>query len=76
MFRVYYSFCYGQLIESYYDKNGVEVNLTVKDHLYKRCRKFSKRINNMFEYDMILIPIHLGTHWCMGALNFSAKRIE
>jgi sentrin-specific protease 1 len=44
-------------------------------YYYDHIKTWGSRIN-IFEYDMVLIPIHLGNHWCMGALNFSAKRIE
>lgn len=44
---------------------------------YDQVKLKLKDKNNIFlNCDMVLIPIHLTNHWCMGALNFSKKRIE
>lgn len=77
MFRMQNSFFYQQLtIESYNDSDGVEVIVPGYYYYEKQIDRYTKNIN-IFDYNMVLIPINLRkNHWCMGALNFSAKRIE
>ena len=31
---------------------------------------------NLFEKDKVIIPVHLGNHWCMAIINFKDKRLE
>uniref|UniRef100_T2M4M7 Sentrin-specific protease 1 n=1 Tax=Hydra vulgaris TaxID=6087 RepID=T2M4M7_HYDVU len=33
------------------------------------------RKTDIFSYDMILIPIHLGMHWCLAEINFTNKQL-
>jgi len=37
--------------------------------------KWTRKLN-IFEYDKIIIPIHLGNHWCCAVINFKKKRFE
>lgn len=73
MFRAHFTYFYQSLTKKentagYYYKD----NLTARN-----CTTSRSNDINIFEYDMVLIPINLSeNHWCMGALNFSAKRIE
>ena len=30
----------------------------------------------LFDLDLIIVPIHLGSHWCCGVVNFEKKRLE
>ena len=30
---------------------------------------------DFFNYDLLLIPIHLGCHWCLAVVNFRTKKI-
>jgi len=31
---------------------------------------------DVFSHDYILVPVHLGMHWCSCIINFKKKRIE
>ncbi|KAM9963588.1 hypothetical protein ACTFIW_006821 [Dictyostelium discoideum] len=42
---------------------------------YEKVRRWTARIN-LFEMDKIIIPIHLGNHWCLAVINFKAKQFE
>jgi sentrin-specific protease 1 len=42
---------------------------------YSRVQKWTKTID-IFALDKILVPIHLGNHWCLAVVNFSEKRFE
>nr|CAI5827162.1 unnamed protein product [Callosobruchus analis] len=38
-------------------------------------RRWTKRVD-LFEHDMVCIPIHLGMHWCMAIVDFRDKSIR
>lgn len=42
---------------------------------YGAVRRWTKRVD-IFAKDVILVPIHLGMHWCMAAINMRKKRFE
>ncbi|KAN0022515.1 hypothetical protein ACTFIU_004709 [Dictyostelium citrinum] len=42
---------------------------------YEKVRRWTARVN-LFEMDKIIIPIHLGNHWCLAVINFKAKQFE
>ena len=42
---------------------------------YSRVRTWTRRID-VFSFDKILIPIHLGLHWCFAVINNRDKRFE
>ncbi|KYR00153.1 sentrin/SUMO-specific protease [Tieghemostelium lacteum] len=42
---------------------------------YDRVKKWTNSID-IFSLDKIIIPIHLGNHWCLAAINFKAKQFE
>jgi len=31
---------------------------------------------NLFEKDMVIIPVHLGVHWCCACINLLDQRFE
>lgn len=31
---------------------------------------------DIFAHDLILLPIHLGTHWCCATINFGKKQFQ
>ena len=41
---------------------------------FESVRRWTKRIN-IFTYDILLIPVHLGNHWCLAAINLKEKMI-
>ncbi|KAJ3135410.1 SUMO1 sentrin specific peptidase 1 [Physocladia obscura] len=48
---------------------------TLRDHGYDRVKRWSKKFD-LFALDYVVIPVHLGMHWCCSVINFRDKRIE
>ncbi|KAI9595613.1 hypothetical protein BDF19DRAFT_58982 [Syncephalis fuscata] len=48
---------------------------TLADSGYARIRRWTKRVD-IFSKDFLIIPVHLGVHWCCAIINFRKKRIE
>lgn len=38
-------------------------------------RRWTKRVD-LFSYDLVCVPIHLGMHWCMAIVDFRDKAIR
>ncbi|XP_066255432.1 uncharacterized protein [Euwallacea similis] len=38
-------------------------------------RRWTKRVD-LFSYDLVCVPIHLGMHWCMAIIDFRDKSIR
>ncbi|KAF7266360.1 uncharacterized protein LOC143202559 [Rhynchophorus ferrugineus] len=38
-------------------------------------RRWTKRVD-LFSYDIVCVPIHLGMHWCMAIIDFREKSIR
>ncbi|KAG5519213.1 hypothetical protein PMAC_002301 [Pneumocystis sp. 'macacae'] len=50
---------------------------TLEKKGYKGVQRWTKRAKvNIMQQDYILIPVHLGIHWCMSVINFKKKRFE
>jgi sentrin-specific protease 1 len=44
---------------------------------YNRVRRWTlKQKIDVFSLDKVLVPIHLGNHWCLAVINFIDKRFE
>ncbi|CAN8178413.1 unnamed protein product, partial [Coccothraustes coccothraustes] len=41
---------------------------------YPAVRRWTKRVD-IFSVDLLLVPIHLGVHWCLAAVDFRKKSI-
>lgn len=41
---------------------------------YESIKRWTRKVD-IFSHDMILIPIHLGIHWCCAEINFKEKSI-
>ncbi|XP_073678794.1 sentrin-specific protease 1 [Garra rufa] len=41
---------------------------------YNAVRRWTKKVN-IFSVDIILIPVHLGVHWCLSVVDFRKKSI-
>ncbi|KCV71421.1 sentrin-specific protease 1 [Fonticula alba] len=41
---------------------------------YARVRRWTRRVD-IFSKDLLLVPVHLGMHWCMAAVHFPDRRI-
>jgi len=37
-------------------------------------KRWTRKVD-VFSYDLILIPVHLGMHWCMASIDFRTKQI-
>jgi sentrin-specific protease 1 len=48
---------------------------TYKDNGYSRVRRWTKK-EDVFSYDLLLIPVHLGMHWCLATIDVKEKSIN
>ncbi|RKP05940.1 hypothetical protein THASP1DRAFT_35243 [Thamnocephalis sphaerospora] len=48
---------------------------TLRDSGYQKVRRWTKKVD-LFTKDFVIIPIHLGMHWCCAVINFRSKRFE
>ncbi|XP_076328091.1 sentrin-specific protease 1-like isoform X1 [Tachypleus tridentatus] len=42
---------------------------------HSALRRWTRKID-IFSYDLLLVPVHLGMHWCLAVVNFQDKKIE
>jgi sentrin-specific protease 1 len=42
---------------------------------YGRVASWTRKID-VFALDKVLVPVHLGNHWCLAVINVAARRIE
>ena len=42
---------------------------------YPRVRRWTSKID-LFSFDKVIIPLHLGNHWALAVINMNRKRIE
>lgn len=47
----------------------------LKDSGYNSIRRWTRKVD-IFTYDLILVPVHLGNHWCLAFINFIDKTIS
>lgn len=47
----------------------------LKDSGYSSIRRWTRKVD-IFTYDFILVPVHLGNHWCLAFINFIDKTIS
>ncbi|KNE62399.1 hypothetical protein AMAG_07621 [Allomyces macrogynus ATCC 38327] len=47
----------------------------IRDYGHKQVARWAKKFD-LFALDLVLFPVHLGNHWCLGCVNFCCKRIE
>ncbi|KAI8911836.1 hypothetical protein EDD86DRAFT_264628 [Gorgonomyces haynaldii] len=43
---------------------------------YSNVRRWTKKANDIFTYDYVIVPVHLGNHWVCAVMNIKDKRIE
>jgi len=48
---------------------------TYKDNGYSRVRRWTKK-EDIFSYDLLLVPVHLGMHWCLATIDVANKSIN
>lgn len=46
----------------------------LKSSGYELVKRWTRKVD-IFSFDMILIPIHLGIHWCCAEINFKEQTI-
>lgn len=42
---------------------------------YPRVRGWTRKVD-IFAMDKVVVPVHMGNHWCLAIINFKQKRIE
>ncbi|XP_069960155.1 sentrin-specific protease 1-like isoform X3 [Cherax quadricarinatus] len=42
---------------------------------YQSVRRWTKKVD-VFTYDLLLVPVHLGMHWCLATIDFQTKSIQ
>ncbi|KAJ2747298.1 SUMO1 sentrin specific peptidase 1 [Coemansia sp. BCRC 34301] len=47
---------------------------TLRDQGYVRVKRWTRRIK-LFEMDLVIVPVHLGVHWCCAVIDFRAKTV-
>jgi len=45
------------------------------NYSYSRVRKWTKSVD-LFSLDKVIVPVHLGNHWCLAVVNFNDKKFE
>lgn len=47
----------------------------LKSNGYDSIKRWTKKVD-IFSFDMILVPIHLGVHWCCAEINLKERSIR
>lgn len=42
---------------------------------YNSVRRWTRKVD-IFSYDFLLVPVHLGNHWCLAFVDFTTKEIS
>lgn len=42
---------------------------------YNRVKSWTRRVD-LFTFDKVIVPIHLGNHWCLSVINLRDKQLE
>eukprot|EP01133_Synstelium_polycarpum_P006709 gene6709-7802_t len=42
---------------------------------YQRVKRWTAKVD-IFTYDKVLIPVHMGNHWCLSVINIKEKKLE
>ncbi|KAK9719863.1 hypothetical protein K7432_004520 [Basidiobolus ranarum] len=45
------------------------------EHGYAKVQRWTRRVD-LFSKELVIVPIHLGAHWCCAIINIKLKRIE
>ncbi|KAI8812089.1 hypothetical protein BJ742DRAFT_674201, partial [Cladochytrium replicatum] len=48
---------------------------TLRDQGYDRVKRWTRKFD-IFAKDYVILPVHLGVHWCCAVINFKRKRLE
>ncbi|KAI6178933.1 ULP-PROTEASE domain-containing protein [Aphelenchoides besseyi] len=44
-------------------------------HSKSRIHRWTKGVN-LFEYDLVLVPLHLGAHWCLAVIDNEKRQLR
>jgi hypothetical protein len=47
----------------------------LRDGGHKALRRWTKKVD-IFSFDLVLIPVHLGLHWTLASIDFAYKQIN
>lgn len=47
----------------------------LRDNGYSSIKRWTRRVD-IFDYTYLLVPVHLGNHWCLAFINFSNKTLS
>ena len=56
--------CFNSFFYQMLDENG-----------YQKVARWTRRFD-LFQKDLVLFPVHLGNHWCLGIINLKKKQLE
>jgi len=45
-----------------------------KDNGFAKIKRWTKKVD-LFTHELVLIPVHLGMHWCLATINFLKKKV-
>lgn len=47
----------------------------LRDSGYNSIRRWTRKVD-IFSFDFLLVPVHLGNHWCLAVIDFEQKKIS
>lgn len=47
----------------------------LRENGYSSVRRWTRKVD-VFSFDFLLIPVHLGNHWCLGVVDFNQRTIS
>lgn len=47
----------------------------IRDSGYNSVKRWTRKVD-IFSYDYILVPVHLGNHWCLALIDFQSNKIS
>lgn len=47
----------------------------LRDSNYNSVRRWTRKVD-IFNHDILLVPVHLGNHWCLAVINFQRKSVS
>lgn len=47
----------------------------LRENGYNSIRRWTRKVD-IFSYDFLLVPIHLGNHWCLAFIDFTTRIIS
>ncbi|XP_043288814.1 sentrin-specific protease 1-like [Venturia canescens] len=71
-----------EIVNSYFELISNEESYVMNSFFFPRLhlnghiavKRWTKKVN-IFAYERVLIPVHLGNHWCLAIINIKSKSI-